>query len=185
MSIQELTADKHTAAHNTPFMQAVLSQKLPESVWTDYVFQRFIFYSALETVARDAGIMAALPGLERALKLYQDAKDRCQGDFPSPRPETVAYSRYLLDLAGDKDAITAHVYTLHMGDLSGGQEIKQLIPGPHRSLEFDDIPGLKAKIRMQVNDSMAEESRVAYDWVIGLLRSYDNQLIDCNVAAAD
>ena len=185
MSIQELTDEKHTEAQHTPFMQAALQQKLPEPVWADYVFQRFIFYTALETVARDAGIMAALPGLERALKLYQDAKDRCQGDFPSPRPETIAYSRYLLDLAGDKDAITAHVYTLHMGDLSGGQEIKQLIPGPHRSLEFDDIPGLKAKIRMQVNDSMAEESRVAYDWVIGLLRSYDNQLIDCNVAAAD
>ena len=65
-----------------------------------------------------------------------------------------------------------------MGDLSGGQEIKLLIPGPHRSLEFDDIPGLKAKIRMQVNDSMAEESRVAYDWIICLLHSYDNQLKD-------
>ena len=90
MSIQELTDEKHTEAQHTPFMQAALQQKLPEPVWADYVFQRFIFYTALETVARDAGIMAALPGLERALKLYQDAKDRCQGDFPSPRPETIA-----------------------------------------------------------------------------------------------
>ena len=185
MSIKELTEDKHSEAHNTPFMQAVLQQKLPETAWTDYLFQRFIIYSALETVARDIGMLEELLGLERALKLYQDMKARCQRDFPALRPETVAYSRYLLDLAGNKDAIIAHVYTLHMGDLSGGQEIKQLIPGPHRSLEYDDISGLKAKIRMQVNDVMAEESRIAYDWIIRLLHSYDDQLIDCNIAASD
>ena len=176
MSLQELTDDKHSEAQHTPFMQAVLYQKLPDTIWTDYLFQRFIIYTALETVARDAGIMDDLPGLERALKLYQDVKERCPGDWPIPRPEALAYGRYLLDLAGKEDAITAHVYTLHMGDLSGGQEIRQLLRGRHRSLEFNDVAGLKAKIRQRVNDSMAEESRTAFDWIIRLLRGYDKQL---------
>lgn len=177
MSLQALTDDKHTEAQNTPFMQAVLDQKLPDAVWTDYLYQRFIIYSALETVACDAGIMADLPGLERAQKLYQDVKERSQGDWPVPRPEAVAYSQYLESLAGKKDAITAHVYTLHMGDLSGGQEIKNLIPGPHHSLEFEDVDGLKAKIRRLVNDSMAQESRISFEWVIRLLHRYNDQLI--------
>ena len=176
MSLQALTDDKHTEAQHTPFMQAVLHQTLAAPLWTDYLYQRFVIYSALETVARNAGILADLPGLERAQKLYQDVQERCQGDFPFPRPEALAYSRYLLALAGEKDAITAHVYTLHMGDLSGGQEIRHLIPGRHRSLEFDDVAGLKAKIRQRVNDSMAEESRAAFDWIIRLLHGYDKQL---------
>ena len=176
MSLQALTDDKHTEAQNTPFMQAVVDQKLPDALWTDYLYQRYIIYSALETVARDVGIMADLPGLERAQKLYQDVKERCDGDWPAPRPEAVAYSQYLQRLAGKKDAITAHVYTLHMGDLSGGQEIKHLIPGWHHSLEFDDVDGLKAKIRLLVNDSMAQESRTAFDWIIRLLTRYNEHL---------
>ena len=176
MSLKELTKEKHSEAEHTVFMQSVIRRSLPEAVWADYVFQRFIIYSTLEAVARDAGLTADLPGLERSLKLYQDAMDRCGGSFPIIRSETVEYSRYLLGLADRPEKILAHLYTLHMGDLHGGQEIRKIIPGPHRSLEFDDLDGLKTKIRAKMNDSMAEESKVAFDWIIRLLNGYNDQV---------
>ena len=176
MSLKELTKDKHSEAEHTMFMQSVIRRSLPEAVWADYVFQRFIIYSSLEAVARDAGLTTDLPGMERAIKLFQDAMERCGGDFPGIRPETVEYSRYLLGLTDSPEKILAHLYTLHMGDLHGGQEIKKIIPGPHRSLGFDDLDGLKTKIRAKLNDSMAEESKVAFDWIIRLLNIYNDQV---------
>lgn len=175
MSLKELTKDKHTAAERTKFMRAVLKKQLPAQIWADYTYQRSVFYASIESVARDAGLTVDILEIERALKLYQDAKEFTGGQFPKLRPVTVEYSRYLLDLAGQPDKIMAHFYTWHMGDLHGGQVIKKIVPGNHRSLEFNDIEGLKAKIRTKLNDSMGDEANVAFDWAIRIMESYNDE----------
>lgn len=176
MSLKDLTKDKHTEAENTKFMKAVFKRNMPMEVWADYTYQKSNFYASIETVARDAGLTTDMLEIERALKLYLDAKEMTGGVYPRLRPETIAYSRYILDLVDQPSKILAHLYTWHMGDLFGGQMIKKIVPGPHRNLEFDDVEGLKAKIRAMLDDSMAEEANIAFDWAIKIMNSYNDEL---------
>jgi len=70
----------------------------------------------------------------------------------------------------------AHLYVWHMGDMFGGQMIKKVVPGSHRNLEFQDIPTLMTNIRAKLDDSMADEANVAFDWAIKMMRGYDASL---------
>jgi heme oxygenase len=176
MSLKELTKDSHDRAENTEFMKAVFKKRMPEAVWADYTYQKSVFYASIETVARDAGLTLDILEIERGLKLYQDAREMFDGNFPRLRPVTVEYSRYILDLAGQPDKIMAHLYTWHMGDLFGGQMIKKILPPPHRNLEFNDVDILKMKIRVKLNDSMAVEANTAFEWAIKLMNTYNDEL---------
>lgn len=176
MNLKDFTKEKHVAAERTNFMRAVLKQKIPARLWADFIYQKTIIFSSIECVARDAGLTLDILEIERALKLYQDAKDHCEGNFPKLFPVTVQYSHYILDLAGQPEKILAHFYVWHMADLHGGQQIKKLVPGPHRHLEFDDVEGLKAKVRAKLANIDNEEVLVAFDWAIKLLQTYDNDV---------
>ena len=178
MSLKELTKEIHTAAEHTPFMQAVFKGKMPAGVWADYTYQKSIIYSSIESVCRDAGYTVDCLDVERALKLYQDTKEMCGGNFPRLRPETIEYSRYLLDLAGDGDKILGHLYTWHLGDLHGGQMIKKVMPQfPHRNLDFNDVEDTKVKIRALLNDGIGDEAIKAFEWAIKLMHTYDSELV--------
>ena len=64
----------------------------------------------------------------------------------------------------DVNALTAHVYVLHMGDLSGGQMIKKRIPGSGKMYEFEgDVLETKEAIRALTNDDMADEAKWMFE----------------------
>ena len=180
MSLKELTKEKHTEAERTPFMNATIKGQIPKEIWADYTYNKMLWYGAIETKARAEGLLDDLPGIDRAYTLYQDAKEMTGGDFPKFRQESADYHRYILDLP--KGLVAAHLYVWHMGDLFGGQMIKKIIPGPHRNLEFDNPDELKVKIRSKLNDNMADEANVAFEWAIKLMETYTDEL---NLANAD
>jgi heme oxygenase len=64
----------------------------------------------------------------------------------------------------DADALMAHIYVLHMGDLSGGQMIAKMVPGQGQMYQFDtDKDKLKELIRAKTKDSMAEEAKYVFE----------------------
>lgn len=176
MSLKELTKDKHTEAEHTPFMSAVFKQTMPKAVWADYTYNKMLVYGAIETKSRAEGLLEDLPDIDRAFRLYQDAKEMTNGDFPKFRQPAIEYHRYILDLEPGK--VAAHLYVWHMGDLFGGQMIKKVLGDfPHRNLEFKDAGGLKEKIRAKLNDDLGEEANIAFEWAIKILHTYDAELI--------
>lgn len=175
MSLKELTKDQHTAAEATEFMKAIFNKSLPTSVWADYTYNKMLWYGAIETRARAAGFLNDLPDIDRAYKLYQDAKELTGGNFPKFRQLSIDYHRYILDL-DDPRKVLAHLYTWHMGDLFGGQMIKKMLPPPHRNLEFKDIENLKMAIRAKLDDSLADEANVAFEWAIKIMNTYNDEL---------
>ena len=77
----------------------------------------------------------------------------------------VKYLEHILTIANDPEKLMAHIYVRHMGDLSGGQMIKRKIPGKGTMYEFDgDIAELKDKIRSKLNDSMADEAKLTFEF---------------------
>jgi heme oxygenase len=64
----------------------------------------------------------------------------------------------------DRDKIMAHIYTLHMGDLSGGQMIRKKVPGEGRMYQFEgDVDAIKDAIRKATNDEMADEAKYVFE----------------------
>lgn len=174
MSLKDLTSAKHREAESTEFMKAVFSKTLPSFLWADWTLQKTLFYKTIEGCAGSNGLLNDLPDIQRAFYLYLDYRDKI-GDNPEPkfRASTIDYHYYLLGISKDPKRIMAHLYTWHMGDLFGGQMIKRIVPGKHRSLEFKDPALLIENIRKKLDDSMADEANHAFDWAIKMMKDYD------------
>lgn len=175
MSLKELTAEKHKLAESTAFMKAIFDRKMTIELWADYTYQRSLIYNGIEGVAGACGLTQDLPDLPRAHYLYLDYKNMMQDKLYTItyRQTAIDYYKYILGLYPDAKRIMAHLYVWHMGDLFGGQALKRIVPGSHRSLEFKNVDQLKQTIREKLDDSMADEANIAFDWAIKLLQEYD------------
>jgi heme oxygenase len=174
MSLKEYTLQKHTEAEQTAFMQAVFNKQLPEGYWADFCLQKSLIYNGIEVLAESAGLLEDLSNIKRAHFLYLDFKAHNPNKLEYKyRPITIDYYHYLQSLAFEEDRILAHLYTWHMGDLYGGQMIKKIVPGQHRSLEFKDSELLKTTLRSKLKDTMGDEANVSFDWAIKLMNSYE------------
>lgn len=177
MSLKELTAEKHREAESTAFMKAVFAKTLPQDLWTDWTYQKWLFYGAIEGAAGANRLLGDLPDLRRAFYLAMDYQEMNGGKpLHQFRPVVVDYYNYILSIANDPDKIMAHLYTWHMGDMFGGQMIKKIVPGSHRNLEFADARTLMTNIRAKLTDDMGDEANVAFDWAIRMMRDYDSSL---------
>ena len=81
---------------------------------------------------------------------------------------------HIMSIQEDPDKLMAHIYVRHMGDLSGGQMISKKVPGSGTMYKFDDdVDILKEKIRAKLNDSMADEAKIAFDFATKLFQQMD------------
>jgi heme oxygenase len=51
-----------------------------------------------------------------------------------------------------------------MGDLAGGQMIAKRVPGSVKYYQFENADDLKAAVRLKIDDSMADEAKVCFDF---------------------
>jgi hypothetical protein len=57
-----------------------------------------------------------------------------------------------------------------MGDLAGGQMIAKKVPGAGQMYQFSDPDALKVAIREKINDSMADEAKVCFEYATEFFR---------------
>lgn len=177
MSLKELTAASHEAAEGTKFMKAVFANKMPLDVWADFIYQKSLIYNAIEGVSGALGLLDNLKSLRRTFLLWKDYQIMTNGKHPAIYSQsTIEYYQYLISLYPNKDKILAHLYTWHLGDLHGGQMIKNVIQASHLSLDFENRADLIIGVRMLINDDMAEEANVAFDWAIRMMEEYDDRI---------
>lgn len=174
MSLKELTKDNHALAETTPFMKSVFAGTMPKDVWTDYTYQKQLWYKEIERAARRVGLLENLAGIERAELIMEDYREMIAGTFlyNTYKSVTKDYVIYLQSLK-DRNKILAHLYTWHMGDMFGGQMIKKIINAPHRHLEFANTSELIAVLRPMLTDDLADEANIAFEWAIKILNQYD------------
>jgi len=175
MSLKDLTKDKHTAAESTAFMKAVFAKTLPIELWKDFTYQKSFFYKMIETKARRANLLGGLEGIERADLLLSDARSM-PGKYLGIRLHTDLYTQYVESLI-ESDRIMAHLYVWHMGDLFGGQMIKKIMEAPSTALDFENPEDLKEVFYAKINDDMADEANIAFDWAIKIMKEYDAELV--------
>ena len=77
----------------------------------------------------------------------------------------------LLNIKDDPNKLMAHIYVRHMGDLSGGQMIAKRTPGSGTMYQFDeDVGVIKDRVREKLDDSMAEEAKICFDFATQLFQ---------------
>jgi len=172
-NLKELTWDHHQNAERQSFVKEMFSGKITEERYATYLYNQYICYDILEAMGRINGLFNDIPEIQRAPGIMEDFQELWTN--PNSKPTvyqaTSDYVAYLKPLVQDKDKLMAHIYVRHMGDLSGGQMIAKRVPGTGKYYQFEsDTETLKNKIRERLDDSMADEAKVCFDFATKLFQ---------------
>lgn len=160
--LREGTKHSHTAAENTAYMKCFLKGIVEREPFRKLLANLYLVYSTLEAELQrhqNHPIVGAMyfPELNRTANLEQDLAfyygDNWR-DQIAPLPAGQVYVDRLRDIANtDPVLLIAHAYTRYMGDLSGGQSLKNIIrsalklpPDQGTGLhDFEQLPTMEAK----------------------------------------
>lgn len=172
-NLKELTKEQHTTAERQGFVKVLMSGKINPELYAIYLWNQHKKYDLLEALATAHGLFSDFPiDIRRKMAIETDFLELWKRDeSPVILPSTEEYILHMKDKITDPNAIMAHVYVLHMGDLSGGQMIARKVPGEGRMYKFDgDIATTKEAIRAKTTDDMADESRVCFEFATKLFQ---------------
>lgn len=180
-NLRELTHEQHKNAERSLFVKKMLKKELTPRQYYVYMSNQLLMYSMLEHYAEKAGIFEGIEDVKRTMAIHKDLVElEKEFGFKIPRhlKSTGDYIDYMNQIAEDKDKLLAHVYVRHMGDLSGGQILKKLIPaGSGHHYQFDrDVNELKGKIREKLHDGLAEEARTCFNMVKSFMEELEASL---------
>jgi len=171
MSLKEATKDNHTRAERQPFVKILFSGNVDPTLYAQYLKNQYQCYAILETCAMDHEIFKELPDFRRAPLIDADFKELWGEDneeLPVQLPVIEDYSNYIMSIKDDPEKLMAHVYVRHLGDLAGGQMISKRVPGHGKYYQFEDADLLKTAIRERINDNMADEANLCFEYAIQL-----------------
>ena len=167
MSLKELTKENHTNAERQAFVKVLFSGNIDPKLYAAYLYNQFPMYELLEVCAMANGLLTDIPEIPRAKAIYQDFLELWGDSDEKPQicPSVKEYTDYILSIKDNPHKLMAHLYVRHMGDLSGGQMIAKRVPGSGKFYQFDgDVESIKNKIRTKLDDSMADEAKVCFDF---------------------
>ena len=163
--IKDLTWEHHKEAERQEFVKVLMSGKINPQFYATYLWNQHKKYDLLEAIATTHGLLDDLHAIRRKNAIHEDYLELWENQLPPPIVEsTNEYIGHMKEIMHDADAVMAHIYVLHMGDLSGGQMIRRKVPGKTRMYDFDgDTAELKEKIRSKIDDSMADEAKFVFE----------------------
>jgi heme oxygenase len=200
--IRSASREQHAEAHGSAFMSELLGGRLGLAAYTHYTEQLWFIYRALEDAAATlednpvAGPFVSddlyrLPALERDLA-HLHGDETSWRESVAPLPATTAYTDRITQVAREWPAgYVAHHYTRYLGDLSGGQIVRDTAEKTWgfsrkgdgvRFYVFDAIPNpaaFKREYRALLDalpcddlekQRVIEECRRAFDLNIAVLR---------------
>ena len=176
MSLKELTRENHERAERQPFVD-ILMGGIDEETYATYLFNQFPQYELLELLSLPHGLFNDFPELQRKKRILEDFQELWPHDRkPYLCPTVKRYLDHLMTIKEDPHKLMAHIYVRHMGDLSGGQMISRKVPGQGRYYQFDNAKELKEKIRKKIDDSMADEAKICFDFATELFQDMMEQV---------
>jgi len=171
-NLKELTWEHHSDAERQDFVKVLMSGKINPELYATYLWNQHKKYDLLEALATANGLLSDLPDIRRKLRIEEDFNELWNKDTPPEIvPSTHEYIEHMRPLMADSEALMAHIYVLHMGDLSGGQMIARKVPGEGRMYQFDgNVKEIKEAIKSKTNDSMADEATYVFKSAANLFK---------------
>lgn len=173
MSLKELTAEKHKSAERQEFVKVMFSGNIHPDFYATFLANQHPVYEYLELHSMLHRIVAGMPvEIRRAPAILEDLQELwTKEDKPVILPVVNDYLDHITKLSNtDPEKLMAHIYVRHMGDLAGGQMIAKRVPGSGKFYQFNDPDTLKTAIRERIDDSLADEANVCFDFAIKLFQ---------------
>ncbi len=135
LQLREGTRQSHTMAENVGFIKCFLKGVVDRKAYSKYVGNFYFVYSTLEecfTQHRDHPMVGKLyyPELWRKSSIEQDLDYFCGSNWRetlTPSPACQEYVQRIQTISEtDPVLLVAHAYTRYIGDLSGGQILKNI-----------------------------------------------------------
>jgi heme oxygenase len=166
MSLKELTWEHHKRAERQDFVKVLMSGQIDPRLYATFLYNQHPMYNLLEVLAMNHGLMNDIGEVRRAPTILEDYNELWEDKENTPEllPVTKEYMDHLMSIKDEPNKLMAHIYVRHMGELSGGQMIKRKIPGEGRFYQFENANELKEKIRAKIDDSMADEAKLVFDF---------------------
>ncbi len=166
MSLKELTHEQHRRAETRSFVKVLFSGNIDPKLYAQYLYNQFPMYELLEVCAMPHGLLSDIPGILRSKAILEDYKELWGDTEETPKLCKVVqeYMNHIMSIKDDPKKLMAHIYVRHMGDLAGGQMIAKRIPGSGKYYQFENADDLKTKVRAKIDDSMADEAKVCFDF---------------------
>jgi len=146
--LREGTKKSHTMAENTGFVSCFLKGVVDKASYRKLVADLYFVYGAMEeeiTRLKDHPVLApiAFPQLNRREALEQDLAFYFGADWKNqiqPSPSAAAYVARIHQVAQESpELLVGHHYTRYLGDLSGGQILKNIA---QKAMNLGDSDGL-------------------------------------------
>jgi heme oxygenase len=166
-NLRELTKEAHTNAERSAFVKILFSGSIDPKLYATYLKNQHPMYEILEVCAMPLQLLHGLPDMRRAPAILEDFVELWGSDNPEqPKicPVTMKYVDYVMSIKDDPKKLMAHLYVRHMGDLAGGQMIAKRVPGAGKYYQFADPEALKVAIRERLDDSLADEAKVCFEF---------------------
>jgi len=173
MQLRDLTKEKHKEAENHRFVKYLFAGSMTDEVYSDYLYNQYIAYKALEKKAEGCGLLEGIEKIKRVDKILKDFQELGAEKQPTIYVSTMMYDNYIKKLP--KESIIAHLYVRHFGDMFGGQMMKKLVPGSGSMYEFEDKNMLINNIRSKLSLDMADEANIVFDFAIKLFEDLANE----------
>ena len=172
MSLKDLTWEHHKDAERQEFVKVLMSGKINPELYATYLWNQHKKYDLVEALAGANGLLHDLPDISRKHKIEKDYLELWKHvEPPVLTQSTKDYIMHMKYIMHDRNALMAHIYVLHMGDLSGGQMIAKKVPGSGTMYQFDtDKQKLKDAIREKTNDEMAKEAKYVFTSATNLFK---------------
>ena len=177
-TLKDLTIEEHKNAERQAFVQKIFKGEISNFQYATYLKNQHAKYDILEAIAMMHGLFNDMPEIRRAPFILEDFKELWSSENePYICNTTTEYTRHLMNIKNDTDKIMAHIYVRHMGDLSGGQILAKKIPGSGKMYQFDrSTDELKSIIRSKINNSMAEEAKICFNFATDLFQELEEKL---------
>jgi heme oxygenase len=173
--LKELTWENHKKAERKAIAKKLIKGMEPREYHT-FLYNQYVNYAALESVAREAGVLEGIETICRAsgfLKDMQELEDthgieRDAEVLVDVIPEYVDYVTKL-----DNEGLLAHIYVRHFGELHGGQMIKKRAPGSGTVYDFEDPKKIISDVREKLHDGMAPEANVCFEFAMKMFEQLE------------
>ena len=177
--LKELTWAMHKSAEAQPFARLLISGKITPQLYLEYLHNQRLIYSYLEASAAN-WLAETLHGVFRSEKILFDIVQlemmhQLSVQPHAIKPSTSEYINYVykvsqMPLDQQRAKLLPHLYVRHFGDMYGGAMIQKRIPGSGTMYDFDDKEFLIEALRGELNDGMADEANICFQYATRLFQ---------------
>ena len=168
MTLKNHTKDLHKEIEQTPFAQTLIKGTVSVQTYYTYLSYYKKLYELLET---HTDLYKPIESVKRYPAIIKDLNELNFTYEPITDLSVLSYMDYLTSIK-DIKKLKSHIYVRYMGDINGGQILKQRLSYlPTNLYDFDNIESLKLKLKDFFIDADENEARKAFVYNISIYRN--------------